>query len=216
MSWASLAPIRPENAGGEAGLPCSLTHGVIVRSLKITVHLVAILLSGCTLFGCSRAIEPLISPGESAVALTGGPNTSMIYLARTSDGVLAVDLGWWGPRPRSSVRSATSALRREAYATSVRHMRDAHRFLASFYATSTAPGSVVKSRSGGSVYGLLPVDGHIRYRLGDPLNTKRHDPCLTAPSSSLAAQGRRASMPRMHFGATAFPSGFLREIQPRR
>lgn len=77
-----------------------------MRNLKIIVHLAAILLSGCTLFGCSRAIEPLISPGESAVALTGGPNTSMIYLARTTDGVLAVDLGWWG-----SEAALTRALR---------------------------------------------------------------------------------------------------------
>lgn len=46
--------------------------------------------------GCSRAIAPLIVPEESTVALTGGPNTSMIYLARTSAGVVAIDLGWWG------------------------------------------------------------------------------------------------------------------------
>lgn len=45
-------------------------------------------------------------PGESAVALTGGLNTSMIYLARTSAGVLAIDLGWWG-----SGRALESALR---------------------------------------------------------------------------------------------------------
>ena len=38
-----------------------------------------------------RAIAPLATPGESAVALTGGGNTSMIYLARTSDGVVAID-----------------------------------------------------------------------------------------------------------------------------
>ena len=45
---------------------------------------------------CSRAIAPLESRGVSAVALTSGPNTSMIYLARTSDGLIAIDLGWWG------------------------------------------------------------------------------------------------------------------------
>ena len=45
---------------------------------------------------CSRAIAPLQLPGASAVALTSGANTSMIYLARTTDGVLAIDLGWWG------------------------------------------------------------------------------------------------------------------------
>jgi len=47
---------------------------------------------------CARAVKPLVAPGESAVALTGGPNTSMIYLARTSEGILAIDLGWWGSR----------------------------------------------------------------------------------------------------------------------
>ena len=48
--------------------------------------------------GCRRAVEPLVVPNRSAVALTGGLNTSMIYLARTSEGVLAIDLGWWGER----------------------------------------------------------------------------------------------------------------------
>jgi hydroxyacylglutathione hydrolase len=46
--------------------------------------------------GCSRAVAPLRFPGASTVALTSGPNTSMIYLARTEEGVIAVDLGWWG------------------------------------------------------------------------------------------------------------------------
>lgn len=71
-----------------------------------TLVLLFVILCGSGSFsGCSRAIEPLTSPGESAVALTGGPNTSMIYVARTSDGVLAVDLGWWG-----SEDALTSAL----------------------------------------------------------------------------------------------------------
>jgi len=46
--------------------------------------------------GCKGAAAPLVVPGHAAVALTGGPNTSMIYLARTTDGILAIDLGWWG------------------------------------------------------------------------------------------------------------------------
>jgi glyoxylase-like metal-dependent hydrolase (beta-lactamase superfamily II) len=46
--------------------------------------------------GCGRAVGPLAVPGRSAVALTGGPNTSMIYVARTGAGLLAIDLGWWG------------------------------------------------------------------------------------------------------------------------
>ena len=45
--------------------------------------------------GCRRAVDPLIVPHRSAVVLTGGSNTSMMYLARTTEGLLAIDLGWW-------------------------------------------------------------------------------------------------------------------------
>lgn len=55
-----------------------------------------IVMGGGALGACSRAVAPLVSPGASAVALTGGPNTSMVYVARTSEGVVAIDLGWWG------------------------------------------------------------------------------------------------------------------------
>ncbi len=58
--------------------------------------------------GCRRAVDPLVVPQRSAVALTGGSNTSMIYLARTSNGVLAIDLGWWGDR--SALTGALAAL----------------------------------------------------------------------------------------------------------
>ena len=67
---------------------------------------------------CSRAISPLQLPGASAVALTSGANTSMIYLAHTIDGVLAIDLGWWGHE------GALSSALRELNATpaDVRHV----------------------------------------------------------------------------------------------
>lgn len=42
---------------------------------------------------CAPKVEPLISPGASAVLMTRG---SMTYLARTSAGVIAIDLGWSG------------------------------------------------------------------------------------------------------------------------
>lgn len=48
--------------------------------------------------GCNRPIPMLDAPEHATVAITGGPNTSMLYLARTTDGVLAIDLGWWGYR----------------------------------------------------------------------------------------------------------------------
>lgn len=54
--------------------------------------------AACLTTACSRAVAPLVVPGRSTVVLTGGPNTSMIFLARTRDGVLAIDLGWWGRR----------------------------------------------------------------------------------------------------------------------
>jgi glyoxylase-like metal-dependent hydrolase (beta-lactamase superfamily II) len=34
--------------------------------------------------------------GQTAVALTGGSNASLVYAARTPGGVVLVDLGWWG------------------------------------------------------------------------------------------------------------------------
>ena len=45
---------------------------------------------------CHRSIAPPVEVGRSAVALSGGPSTSMMYLARTPEGLLAIDLGWWG------------------------------------------------------------------------------------------------------------------------
>ena len=63
-------------------------------------------LSCLALAACARrAGRPVLSPG-SAVALSGGPNTSMVYLARVPNGVIAIDLGWWGAE-----RSVRRALR---------------------------------------------------------------------------------------------------------
>ncbi|MCY7377864.1 MAG: MBL fold metallo-hydrolase [Gemmatimonadaceae bacterium] len=60
--------------------------------------LVALLVAASLGIGCRRAVAPLIVPQHATVVLTGGSNTSMIYLARTTAGVLAIDLGWWGYR----------------------------------------------------------------------------------------------------------------------
>src|ERR671939_76633 len=60
------------------------------------------------LAGCARAVGPLVQPGCSAVALTAGPNTSMVYLARLDGALIAVDLGWWDA-PRK-VRQALGEL----------------------------------------------------------------------------------------------------------
>ena len=67
------------------------------RGRRVRRALRALLVAAATA-GCHRAVAPLVVPGQSTVALTGGSNTSMIYLARTSAGILAIDLGWWGER----------------------------------------------------------------------------------------------------------------------
>lgn len=48
------------------------------------------------LLGCAHSEPPHVTPSSSAVALSGGPNESMVYLARTTAGIIAIDLGWWG------------------------------------------------------------------------------------------------------------------------
>jgi hydroxyacylglutathione hydrolase len=57
---------------------------------------------------CGPAPMRPATPAGSAVALSGGPNTSMIYLARVEDGLIAIDLGWWGAE--RSVRRALHTL----------------------------------------------------------------------------------------------------------
>ncbi len=58
--------------------------------------------------GCAPVAMPPTAGSGSAVALSGGPNTSMVYLARVRSGVIAIDLGWWGAE--RSVRAALRGL----------------------------------------------------------------------------------------------------------
>ena len=59
-------------------------------------RLLACLVLAASLAGCSRNLDEVTQPPRSTVVTTAGPNHSMIYLARVDDGVVAVDLGWWG------------------------------------------------------------------------------------------------------------------------
>jgi hydroxyacylglutathione hydrolase len=71
-----------------------------------------LLLGGLALFllsACARPAVPPVVPAGSAVALSGGPNASMVYLARVPGGVVAIDLGWWGAE--RSVRGVLRELR---------------------------------------------------------------------------------------------------------
>ncbi|HET9425391.1 MAG TPA: MBL fold metallo-hydrolase [Gemmatimonadaceae bacterium] len=64
------------------------------RSLATGVALAAAAL--LTIAGCGGSTASIVSPSRSAVALTAGPNPSMIYVARTTAGVIAIDLGFVG------------------------------------------------------------------------------------------------------------------------
>jgi glyoxylase-like metal-dependent hydrolase (beta-lactamase superfamily II) len=51
------------------------------------------------------AMLPTVAP-SATIALSGGPNASMVYFARVPNGLIAIDLGWWGAE-----RSVRRALR---------------------------------------------------------------------------------------------------------
>lgn len=57
---------------------------------------------------CAPPAGTPATPPGTVVALSGGPNASMAYLARVSTGVIAIDLGWWGGE--RSMREALVAL----------------------------------------------------------------------------------------------------------
>ena len=44
----------------------------------------------------TRGLERIVDPPRAAAVTTSGAWSSMIYLARTDSGIVAVDLGWWG------------------------------------------------------------------------------------------------------------------------
>lgn len=46
--------------------------------------------------GCSPVPAPLQSPPQRTAVLTGGANRSMVFLAWTAEGVVVIDLGWFG------------------------------------------------------------------------------------------------------------------------
>ena len=48
------------------------------------------------LLGCTKGVELINNPPQAVARTTTGPWASMIYLARTDSGIIAVDLGWTG------------------------------------------------------------------------------------------------------------------------
>jgi hydroxyacylglutathione hydrolase len=73
---------------------CPVANEKLARPMRLLAALLALGIASA----CHRPVAHLKVPQQSAVALTGGTTTSMIYVARTSEGVLVIDLGWTGYR----------------------------------------------------------------------------------------------------------------------
>ena len=72
-----------------------MTASRLIRRMRISLRLIVLCLPAITA-ACNSRNPQLAEDPRSAVSLSGGPNTSMIYVARTDSGVIAIDLGWWG------------------------------------------------------------------------------------------------------------------------
>jgi glyoxylase-like metal-dependent hydrolase (beta-lactamase superfamily II) len=66
--------------------------------------------------GCTKDLQLIQDPPDAAAGTTTGPWASMIYVARTDSGAIAIDLGWTGydallPRLAREVNATTSEIR---------------------------------------------------------------------------------------------------------
>src|SRR5688572_15612428 len=65
------------------------------RHLTSDVRLWSLAFALCAL-ACTKDLQLIQSPPDAVAATTTGPWASMIYVARTDSGVIAIDLGWTG------------------------------------------------------------------------------------------------------------------------
>ena len=68
------------------------------------------------LLGCTKDLQLIQDPPNAVAATTTGPWASMIYVARTDSGVIAIDLGWTGseevlPNALKGINATTSDVR---------------------------------------------------------------------------------------------------------
>ncbi len=70
----------------------SRAGGRVLRLAKLLWPLT----SGLWPVGCTKDLYLIEDPPNAAAATTTGPWASMIYVARTDSGVIAIDLGWTG------------------------------------------------------------------------------------------------------------------------
>lgn len=140
-AWERMKRLE-RRTSGEAGQ--WLRWGRAIASGRRSVLIVPVFLLATVSSGCPRAMAPLVAPGQSAVALSGGPNTSMIYLARTTQGLVAIDLGWWD------------------------NSRMVHRALGSLGATAADVRWVFLTHSHRDHIAAWPTFRHARFHVGGP------------------------------------------------
>ena len=85
-----------------------------MRSLRPLAS--GLLASGLLIAGCTKDLHLIEDPPNAAAGTTTGPWASMIYVARTDSGVIAIDLGWTGseqvlPQLLARVNATTADVR---------------------------------------------------------------------------------------------------------
>ena len=68
----------------------------VVRLLTSTFLQFLLLACSLSIHGCTKDLQLIQDPPNAVAATTTGPWASMIYVARTDSGALAIDLGWTG------------------------------------------------------------------------------------------------------------------------
>lgn len=72
--------------------PLADDHRGVMRVMKVLWPMAC----GLWPMGCTKDLHLIEDPPNAAAATTTGPWASMIYVARTDSGVIAIDLGWTG------------------------------------------------------------------------------------------------------------------------
>ena len=70
--------------------------GSFIRHLPSAFPYLWPLVFGLWPLGCTKDLQLIQDPPDAVAATTTGPWASMIYVARTDSGVIAIDLGWTG------------------------------------------------------------------------------------------------------------------------
>lgn len=76
---------------------CSTASIRVTRELRVRPYLWKSALAATAVLGaCTKDLDLIQDPPDAVAATTTGPWASMIFMARTDSGLIAIDLGWTG------------------------------------------------------------------------------------------------------------------------